>query len=390
MSTLSINIVGAGIFGATAAWVLAKRGYQVHLFDPGPLPHPKASSTDISKLIRMDYGDDKFFTELMEASFSGWHKWNQLFQRPLYHEVGALMLTTEPMQAGSFEADSYETIKNRGHELSRLNQGELASRFPKWNADKYLDGYFNPLAGWAESGAVLKEIIGFAQQAGVELHEGHACTGFIEDDSRVRGIITNDNTEWKSDRVIVAAGSWTPKFFPELADEMWPVALPIMHFAPKNSTSFAPPSFVPWAADISRTGWYGFCANADGILKIANHGPGTRIDPQQDSRELPASAEANARKFFEESIPSAASAEFVGGKLCLYCDTYDGDFFIDHHPDRKGLLIATGGSGHGFKFSPMLGDIIADVLEEKPNRFATRFAWRRRSERKTEQARFDG
>jgi glycine/D-amino acid oxidase-like deaminating enzyme len=94
------------------------------------------------------------------------------------------------------------------------------------------------------------------------------------------------------------------------------------------------------------------------------------------------------RAFFRRSLPALAEAPMTSNRLCMYCDTWDGDFWIDYDPDREGLLVAAGGSGHGFKFAPMLGPIIADVLERKPNDFAHRFRWRRRGELKTEGARY--
>ena len=258
MSDSTVLIVGAGIFGATAAWALVQRGHSVCLLDPGPIPHPKASSTDISKLIRMDYGEELFYAELMEASFEGWRHWNTLFDRPMFHEVGALMLTTEKMQSGRFESDSYQVLKQRGHPLERMSSRHLSDGFPAWNSKKYTDGYFNPVAGWAESGAVTEAIVRFAQAAGVQLVENCVVESFLEEEGRVTGVMTTDRKPLHADAVILAAGAWSPAFLPELSQELWPVALPIMHFRPSDPSLFRPPSFLPWAADISRTGWYGF------------------------------------------------------------------------------------------------------------------------------------
>lgn len=112
---LSVIIVGAGIFGVTAALELRLRGYSVALFDPGPLPRPEASSTDISKIIRMDYGTDEFYTELMEVALPRWRIWNQQWQPPLYHQIGFLLVPREKMQPGSFEYESFILLKKRGH-----------------------------------------------------------------------------------------------------------------------------------------------------------------------------------------------------------------------------------------------------------------------------------
>jgi glycine/D-amino acid oxidase-like deaminating enzyme len=98
--------------------------------------------------------------------------------------------------------------------------------------------------------------------------------------------------------------------------------------------------------------------------------------------------EAAFRTFLRASLPGLADAPIVGRRLCLYCDTWDGNFWIDHDPEREGLVVAAGGSGHMFKFAPRLGPIVADVLERKPNRYAHRFAWREGGEEATEAARF--
>jgi glycine/D-amino acid oxidase-like deaminating enzyme len=96
------------------------------------------------------------------------------------------------------------------------------------------------------------------------------------------------------------------------------------------------------------------------------------------------------RYFLRSALPSLAGAPLIGGRLCLYCDTWDGNLWIDHDPDRAGLVVAGGGSGHAFKFAPILGRLIADFVERRPNPCAWRFAWRGRAERRTQGARYTG
>ena len=96
----SVVVAGGGIFGVTAALALRGRGYSVTLVDPGPLPHPLAESTDISKVIRMDYGPDEGYLSLMEAAMEGWRRFNERWPRPLYHETGVAFLSRGPMRPG--------------------------------------------------------------------------------------------------------------------------------------------------------------------------------------------------------------------------------------------------------------------------------------------------
>jgi glycine/D-amino acid oxidase-like deaminating enzyme len=154
---------------------------------------------------------------------------------------------------------------------------------------------------------------------------------------------------------------------------------------------------VPWAADIATTGWYGFAYHA-GVVKVANHGPGVRVDPAAP-RVADEAALPSFRAFFERALPDLVGAKKVLGRRCLYSDSFDGDFFIDRHPRRAGLAVASGGSGHAFKFAPLLGELVADALERRTSdrasdsdlsRLAVRYRWRERGELRTEDARYTG
>jgi glycine/D-amino acid oxidase-like deaminating enzyme len=198
---------------------------------------------------------------------------------------------------------------------------------------------------------------------------------------------TTDGAEHRADWVVVSAGSWTPLLLPFLQDLMWPTAQPVMHFHPQDSASYQPELFPVWTADVDETGWYGFPAKEDGTLKVANHGPGWAMDPR-GPRQMPEGTEERFRQFFGEALPGLADAPKLFERLCFYCDTFDGDFWIDHDPERPGLLVSTGGSGHAFKFTPLIGSITADVLEGIDNPWAERFAWRERSGAQREASRY--
>ncbi len=376
MSTLpSIIIVGGGEFGVTAALELRRRGYPVSLFDPGPLPHPDAASTDINKVIRMDYGVEDIYMDLMDEAFARWQDWNARWPRPLYHQTGMVFLSSREMEPGEFEYESAVRLKQRGVPIEELRPRNVRRRFPAWDSAQELYGYFNPRAGWAESGEVVAQLVRQARVDGVLLYEGETFAGLSESDSRVKGIVTAGGKPFPADIVILAAGSWTPVLFPDVSQAMWPVGQAVFHFRPVNIQDYQPPFFPVWGLGIHTDGWYGFPANQEGVLKVANHGPGWRMDPR-GRREVPASEEERFRKFLRAYLPGLGEAPLACTRLCFYCDTFDGDFWIDYDPTREGLMVCTGDSGHAFKFTPVLGSIIADVLEHKPNRYASRFAWR--------------
>lgn len=359
-------VVGGGIFGVTAARALCDRGHAVTLIErptPHGTPHPLAESTDISKVVRMDYGADVDYTELGERAIARWR------QSPLFHETGVTFLSKVPLSG--FERASYELLTARGHRLERLDADAIADRFPAWRRGAYVDGYFNAEGGWAESGAVVAAWTAEARAAGVVVRSGHVS--HVLDDTR--GVVVDGETV-RAELVIVAAGSWVPLLVPELAPVLRAVGQPVFHLKPRSPELFEPRRFPVFGADISRTGYYGFPVNRDGIVKIANHGTGTLLPPGDAGRVVTADQDAALRDMLRDTFPSLVDAPIIGRRLCVYCDTADENFWIAPHPQHPSLVVATGGSGHAFKFAPVLGDLIADIALGEPNALAHKFRWR--------------
>ncbi|MBL0192751.1 MAG: FAD-dependent oxidoreductase [Myxococcales bacterium] len=287
-------VVGAGIFGVTAALELRARGLDVTLLDPGPLPHPLAESTDISKVIRLDYGADDLAMALMETALDGWRQWNARWNadggRSLFHECGVAFLTRTPMALGAvaapdghplggFEAESYQALLRRGHAPQRLGAAEIHARYPAWREGAFVDGYFNPEGGWAESGAVVATLAREAESRGVRLCRGLTCAGLLERGARVAGVVTREGATLEADHVVVAAGTWTPRLLPHLGGALRSVGQPVFHLAPRDPSPFGTARFPVFGADIAQTGYYGFPVQPNGVVKIANHGVGRDVDP---------------------------------------------------------------------------------------------------------------
>jgi glycine/D-amino acid oxidase-like deaminating enzyme len=368
-------ILGGGCFGLTAALELRSRGWKVTLIDQGSLPHPDAASTDISKVVRMDYAADAQHTAMGVLSIERWKKWNARWGIDLYHEDGFLVMSRGAMQPGGFEHDSFHYLGGLGHHLRHTDAALLVENHPVWNADRYVEGYLNPIGGWVESGRVMAMLAKEAREAGVEVVEQVKAPRPILSAGRCTGIESSDGRSWASELVLVAAGAWTPEVLPHLENVMWTTAQTVFHFQPSQPERFRAPAFPVWGADIAKTGWYGFPANADGLVKVANHGVGRRVTAS-DARVMPASEEAKYRAFLHETFPALADAPVHSNRVCLYGDTFDGAFWITHDKQHAGLIVAAGDSGHAFKFTPVLGELIADVVEQKDNAWAHRYAWR--------------
>ena len=410
-----IIVVGAGINGVTAAIELKKRGHDVVLVDPGPLPHPLAASTDISKAVRAAYGADEDYTALAERSIKLWRKWNQEFGTELYHEVGVMFVRQGELKPGDFEYESFKTLEHRGHKVERINSARSWKRFPAWNPELYRDGVLELEAGYAESGRVVATLIRRAKSLGVQLYEGKFAA-LDESSQRMKGILLEHQplhrvipskakrsrgipkrnlthrgpstepvlskaeglgmTRLAADVIVMAVGAWTHYLLPFTKEFFRASGQPVFHLQPRQPELFAPECFPVFGADITTTGYYGFPINRDGVIKIANHGPGREMSPESPKRAVTPEDEKNLREFLSCTFPALSDAPIVYSRVCMYCDTHDGNFWIAHDPDRRGLIIAAGDCGHGFKFAPVLGEIIADAVEEKPNPILQKFRWR--------------
>ncbi|MGO8998286.1 MAG: FAD-dependent oxidoreductase [Polyangiaceae bacterium] len=377
-------VVGAGIFGVTAALTLRRRGSDVVLFDQGPIPHPLAESTDISKIVRLDYGSDETYTTLMERALEAWRAWPA--SRYL-HETGVLFGATSPFAPGGFEHESFELLTRRGHRVERLSGAEIARRFPAWSPSHFAEGYLNPAGGFAESGNVVTHLAREAADAGVRLAAETRVVSLLEVGSRVVGLRTENGREHRADVVVVASGAWTQSLVPAVDGALRATGQPVVHFGPADASLFDAARFPVFSSDIARTGYYGFPVRG-GVVKIANHGPGRRLARASDPRAVNDEEIARMRGFVAGALPLLTSAPVVATRQCVYGDSPDEHFWIAPDPGRAGLVVAAGGSGHGFKFAPLLGDLIADACE---GRVIGRFAWRPgRPEAGEEQARYRG
>lgn len=376
---LDVLIIGAGVFGTTGALALARRGHRVRLVDPGPLPHPLAASTDQSKVVRPDYGDDALYTALGVEALEGWRRWNARFGERhgrLYHPVGFMLRARDPLDPGGFEARSFAALGARVWPVEWIGADVLARRFPQWKAANYPHGYLNHGAGWADAERTMKALLGAAGASRrVKVMTDLAAIELIEEGGRIAGLYSAEGERHRADVTVVATGSWIPTLVPDLSPVMRATGHPILVFRAPEPDRWRPPRFVAWAADIARSGWYGFPARGDGTIKIARHAAGVRL-PAGAPRVVDEATVDEARAFLAETFPALADAPLVTTRLCAYCDTADGHFWIDRHPDWPGLVVAGGGSGHAFKFAPILGERIVAAVEGRSDDIEPRFRWR--------------
>jgi len=372
-------IIGGGIFGVTAAVELAKRKRQVALINPDTIPHHLAASTDISKAVRMEYGSDKEYFRMAEICIDRWRDWNEFFGVGLYHETGFLMLCKESMDSAKhiYERHSYENLLLAGYAAEKLGKEELIRRYPAINPDTYTEACFNPVGGYAESSLTVEQLMLYAESLGVDIHLGQTATELLINHGQLIGVKTKEGSQFDCGHAHVAAGPYTPLLLPGLRPYFKTTGHPVFWLRPDDPALFKSPELVVFTADISNSGWYGFpFSKKHGVVKVARHSNGLEMDPEKDDRQVTDAEVRDMRTFLANCFPTLANAPLVFTRRCFYTDTLDGHFWIDNHPEIKGLSVGTGGSGHGFKMAPLLGEMQADVAEGSSNPFSARYRWR--------------
>ncbi len=372
-------IVGAGIFGLSTAHSLRQRGYAVCVLNHGVIPDPLAAGTDISKIVRMEYGSDREYMDMAARSIPKWREWNRELGEEIYHEVGFILLAPEPMDGGrqAFESDSFAELLKRGYAPMQLDPEKLISTFPAFNSEYFNDGFFHSIGGYVRSGRVVELLTSSLKSKGVTVRD-HTGVAEIEGSGEVlQGVILEDGSRVAANQIIVCAGTDTPRLVPDLAPYFRTTGHPVFHLNPANPELFTPPKFACFSADISNSGWYGFPLYPEkGIVKIANHGVGLVMDPRVDEGAITPQDEESLRDFLSGAIPSLENSPIVYFRRCCYTDTLDGHFWISRHPTIQGLTIGSGGSGHGFKMGPEIGEMIAKTALGEDHGYSNRYAWR--------------
>ncbi|KAI8823720.1 FAD dependent oxidoreductase [Fimicolochytrium jonesii] len=405
-------IVGGGVFGLNAAIALRQRQHTVIVFDRLPIPAEDGSSNDINRIVRMDYGAKGLEQGLAEKAILKWREWNDDAtkvlpddDRPLFDECG-IILACQDKVLGPYERGCVEFLSSIGHGplLQELSASELGDKFPAFaeatSNSVMQSAYYNKLGGMVNANKAMVYLKAKADAMGVEFFTGEdhgSVADFISNaDGRVAGLTTRDGVHHYADAVLVAAGAWSASIVPELASLVVASGQPVIYVSvPENlREEFSSKNFPVWTADITKTGIYGFPVQ-EGVLKFACHSLGfTNPTPAPWSSDpstlisipspvgtplgdtIPAPKYKEMLSFLRTLFPSLADAPVARARLCWYTNTFDERFVISAVPHREGLYVATGGSGHGFKFAPVIGDVIADVVSGIESEVAKGFAWR--------------
>jgi monomeric sarcosine oxidase len=349
-------VVGAGAFGAWTALMLRAAGRSVLLVDQYGPANARASSGGESRAIRMSYGPDEIYTQLSNRSLGLWKSLFEEVGRPeLFQRTGVLWMSKgeTPDAAASLRALRAASIP---HE--RLGEDDLRRRYPQIQVVEGGSAILEPDSGVLMARRAVQAVVAEALRRGVDCQVAKV-EPLVEGD-RLTALRTASGESLAASAFVFACGPWLPKVVPRaLGSRIFPTRQQVFFFGvPQGDTRFAPPAMPTWI-DFGQ-GFYGMPDLEGRGFKIADDRHGPAFDPDTGERVPTPEAIAEARAFMEQRFPGMRGAPLVEARVCQYENTSNGDFVIDRHPGFDNVWLCGGGSGHGFKHGPAVGELTAE------------------------------
>ena len=357
MTTYDIAIIGAGAFGSWTAWWLRRAGRSVILLDAWGPGHNRSSSGGESRIIRMGYGADEIYTRMAMRSLAQWQELCRSTGQTLFHRTGVLWIART---GDAYSEASRVTLENAGVGVEIFSAEELAQRYPQMVlSDPRTFGILEPESGALMARRAVAALVEDVVRRGVE-YAGAA----IEPPSG-RGALDSVRTASgegiRAGAFVFACGAWLPKLFPDLLGRrIYPTRQEVLFFAlPAGDQRFSPPHLPVWVDFTDPRGPYGFPDLEGRGFKLAFDRHGVPFDPDSGDRTPGPRSVAEAHAFLAERFPALRDAALSEFRVCQYENTSNGDFLIDRHPDLENVWLVGGGSGHGFKHGPAVGEYVS-------------------------------
>jgi monomeric sarcosine oxidase len=358
MERFDVVVVGAGVFGAWTASHLARRDKRVLLIDAYGPANARASSAGESRIIRMGYGVDEIYTRWSQNSLAQWKEFFGSKRPGLFHETGVLWMAPE---GDARIRATAATLARCGVALEQLDRKALEKRYPQINLDGIGSAILEPNSGVLMARRAVAAVVEDAIFRGVEYRVGEVVTPAIGDAGAksISSVRTRGGEEFEADVFVFACGSWLGKIFPDaLGDKIFPTRQEIYFLGvPPGDSRFAPAALPTFLFQSDET--YGMPDIESRGFKIALDRHGPRVDPDTQSRIVSEAAAEEVRAYVGRRFPALRDAPIVETRVCQYENTSSGDFLIDRHPDADNVWFVGGGSGHGFKHGPAVGEYVA-------------------------------
>jgi monomeric sarcosine oxidase len=357
--TYDVAVIGAGVFGAWTALQLARQRKRVILLEAYGPGHPLSSSGDESRIIRMGYGKDEIYTRWSQRSLV---QWKELFaatrSETLFQQTGVLWLAAE--KDATLRA-TREVLTRCEVTFKEFDRAALASKFSQINLDGIGEGILEPDSGVLMARRAVAAVVAEAVRIGVEFRIARveAPRGL----DKITEIVGRGSGEsFHAGEYVFTCGSWLAKLFPNILGQRIFVTRQVVFYfsAPAGDERFSPAALPTWL--IQNDEWYGMPNLESRGFKVALDRHGEAVEPETQSR-LVTQEEANeVRKYVARRFPALKDALIAETRVCQYENTSNGDFLIDRHPELENVWFAGGGSGHGFKHGPALGEYVANQI----------------------------
>jgi sarcosine oxidase len=356
MPEFDVAVCGVGAMGSAALYALARRGLRavgIERIRPG---HDSGSSHGLTRMIRLAYFEHPSYVPLLRAAYTRWRELEQAAGRNLLHRTGILEIgpADGPLVSATLAASRLHGLP---HEV--LGAAEAMRRHPAFRLPDDFAAVWQPDGGFVEADAAIAAQVSLAAAAGATLRLGETAVAIEPHDGGVR--IVTDKASIAAGAAVVAAGPWMSKLLPGARMPLHVTRQVLAWFAPHDAARSVQPDSPVFLLESRHGLHYGIPFDAEPGLKFAkHHHAGETVDPDACDRSISDGDESMIRAALAEHLP-AANGAMVAAKTCLYTMTPDGDFIIDRLPDAPRIVIASPCSGHGFKFAPVVGDIVADL-----------------------------
>ena len=379
-SSYDFVVIGAGAFGAWTAYYLRQSGASVALLDAYGAANSRASSGGETRIIRMGYGPDELYTRWSVRSLPLWRELFQSAGVELFLKTGVLWLTNPEDQ---FLGQLTSVLSRCGVPFEKLTAAEVRRRYPQLAFGDNIAGVLERESGVLMARQSVQVLMREAVKIGVEYSIGAvvppATMGKLDRVHTIAGdAISGGN-------FVFACGPWLPKLFPDLLEEMIRPTRQEVFFlgAPAGNDLYLVGHMPAWLHHNHPDRPYILPDIESRGVKIALDTHGPPIDPDTASRTVSDESWSQISAYVKEHLPALANAPVVEARVCQYENSSNGDFLIDRHPQLENVWIAGGGSGHGFKHGPAVGEYLAArILDNAPEEprfaFASKSAVRKR------------
>jgi monomeric sarcosine oxidase len=348
-----VAVIGAGVFGAWTAYLARQTGASVILIDQYGAGNRRASSGGETRIIRTGYGPDEIYSRYATRSLELWRDFGKQVEQPLFHRTGVLWLAREQ---DAYLMSTQATFERLNVAFERLTPIELGRRFPQIELGPIAWALLELKAGVLMARQGVSAVVEVAKRDGVTYVEESilppAGNGWLE------SLATTGEGRITAGTFVFGCGPWLPKVFPEILGELIHVTRQeVFYFGvPAGDYRFAPPSMPVWIDFHDLV--YAIPDIAGCGFKIAIDAHGPEFDPDEGDRAATREGLAAVRKYLSLRVPALTDAPLVGSEVCQYENTSNGDFLIDRHPTLENVWLVGGGSGHGFKHGPAIGEYV--------------------------------